>query len=107
MQRYEIIEEIAKLNRRRDSCLSLDQVKYNENTEPFYRIQVWYFRPYGEDPGRGITLRASDLRALYEALHDYFTRDKAFSGTPKKVETPEDLVHANVEAPELVNDTPL
>lgn len=90
--KFEILEEIARLNKRGESCLCLDKVRF-DGKETMWRLGVWYFRPYGEtDPGRGITLRGSDLRALYEALRDYFAGEKQYNGEPEKVETPEDML---------------
>ena len=93
MPRYEILEEIAKLNRRGDSSLCLDKISY-DGGEPVYEIRVWYFRPYGEkDPGRGIMLRENELRTLWKALQLYF------AGNTEKAAQPEEVC--------LVNDTPL
>ena len=103
MAKYEILEEIAELNRREDSSLCLDRVQF-EGGEVAYDLRVWHFRPFGEkDPGRGLILRPRDLRALYEALLRYY------KGKRQKVERPEDLMAGvrKPEYPELVNDTPL
>ena len=100
MPKYEVLEEIARLNKRGESSLCLDKVRF-AGGEVAYDLRVWYFRPYGEsDPGRGITLRGDDLRALYEALHRHFTGERIYKAFPKKVETPEDSVY-------MINDTPL
>ena len=91
MPKYEILQEIARLNRRGDSSLCLDKVKFDEGG-PAYDLRVWYFRPYGErDPGRGIMLRENELQTLYRALQTYY------GGKPEKKDPP--------EVP-LVNDMP-
>ena len=97
MTKYEIVKEIARLNRRGESSLCLDKVQFSGGGMG-YDLRVWYFRPYGiSDPGRGIILREGDLHALYEALHRYYTGERIY--TPEKAETPEEVY--------LVNDTPL
>jgi len=93
MAKYEILEEIARLNRRGDSSLCLDKVQF-DGGDASYDLRVWYFRPYGErDPGRGITLRENELQALYKALRKYY------GDYTEKAERPEEVF--------LVNDTPL
>ena len=72
MAKYEILEEIAQLNRRGNSSLCLDKVQC-DGADARYDLRVWHFHPYGErDPGRGIMLREEDLRALYKALQRYY-----------------------------------
>lgn len=74
---YKVIEEIAQLNHRGDSSLCLDKVQLDGGGIA-YDLRIFYYRPFGE-PGRGITLNGSDLRALYEALKEYY-------GKPEKAE---------------------
>lgn len=87
MAGYHVLEEIAKINHRRESSLCLDMVRLN-NGGIGYELRVIWYKPYGE-PGNGITMTGNDLHALYEVLREYYRKpEKAERKGPLKNDTP-------------------